>query len=120
MGLGVVASIAVSTVSRWLLLDKIRPWRYHNWQHILDPQEFLQRARPILRLYETAQMLLRVGIWVVCADEKTSIQARQRERVVLGHLDVEPFGLTDSEILQWSRVAVIVVPGGPVQHGVNV
>jgi len=81
--LGIVASIAVSTVSRWLLQDKIRPWRYHNWQHILNPQEFLERARPILHLYETAQTLLRMGIWVVCADEKTSIQARQRERATI-------------------------------------
>ena len=82
-GLGVVASIAVSTVSRWLRQDKIRPWCYHNWQHILNPQEFLERARPILRLYEMAQTLLRMGIWVVCADEKTSIQARQGERATI-------------------------------------
>lgn len=83
VGLGVVAAIAVSTVSRWLHKDKIRPWRYHNWQHILNPQEFLERARPILHLYETAQTLLQMGVWVVCAEEKTSIQARQRERATI-------------------------------------
>jgi transposase/transposase-like protein len=78
--LGVVACISASTVGRWLAQEKIRPWCCHTWQHILDPQAFLQRARPILRLYERAQALLAEGVWVVCTDEKTSIQARKRER----------------------------------------
>ena len=34
----------------------------------------------MLQLYEQATALLRQGIWVVCADEKTSIQARQAEQ----------------------------------------
>lgn len=50
-----VESIAPSTVGRWLASEKIRPWRYHSWQHILDSQAFLERARPILRLYEQAK-----------------------------------------------------------------
>jgi transposase len=87
--LGVVVSIAASTVGRWLASEKIRPWRYHSWQHILDPQAFLERARPILRLYGQAKALLRQGIWVVCVDEKTSIQARKRpqkpDSAVPGH-----------------------------------
>ncbi len=41
---------------------------------------FLQQARPVLRLYEHAQFLLQEGIWVVCVDEKTSIQAREAEQ----------------------------------------
>jgi transposase len=41
---------------------------------------FLQRARPVLRLYERAQSFLQEGTWVVCADEKTSIQAREAEQ----------------------------------------
>lgn len=75
--LRIVASIATSTLSRWFLQDKLKPWRYHNWQHILDPQAFLEKARPVLRLYQAAQDLLQQGIWVVCVDEKTSIQARE-------------------------------------------
>jgi hypothetical protein len=78
--LGIVARISVSTVGRWLAQEKIRPWCYHTWQHILDPKAFLERARPILRLYEQAQALLREGVWVVCTDEKTSIQARRRQQ----------------------------------------
>ena len=78
IALGMVVSIAVSTVGRWLASEKIRPWRYHSWQHILDPEAFLERARPVLKLYEEAKELLKRGIWVVCVDEKTSIQARKR------------------------------------------
>lgn len=78
VALGMVVSIAPSTVGRWLASEKIRPWRYHSWQHILDPQAFLERACPILRLYEQAKTLLEKGIWVICVDEKTSLQARKR------------------------------------------
>src|SRR5256884_8716002 len=39
-----------------------------------------RHARPVLQLYEQATSLLKQGIWVICADEKTSIQARQAEQ----------------------------------------
>ncbi len=70
-----------STLCRWLAAEPLKPWRYHAWQHILDPQAFLERARPVLQLYEKAQDLLKQGMWVVCMDEKTSIQARELEQV---------------------------------------
>jgi transposase len=72
--------ISASTIGRWLLAEQIRPWRFHSWQHIQDQESFLQRARPVLHLYEQAQSLLQDGTWVVCADEKTSIQAREAEQ----------------------------------------
>ena len=75
--LKVVLGVATSTVWRWFRAEKLKPWRYHNWQHILDPKAFVERARPVLRLYEKAKELLLAGIWVVCVDEKTSIQARE-------------------------------------------
>jgi len=67
------------TVGRWLKAERLRPWRYHNWQHIHDPKQFLERARPVLQLYMQAFSLLKQGIWLVCMDEKTSIQAREGE-----------------------------------------
>ncbi len=73
-------AISASTVGRWLAVEQIHPWRYHSWQHISAPEEFLSRARPVLRLYEHATTLLEQGVWVVCTDEKTSIQARQAEQ----------------------------------------
>jgi len=72
--------VSASTIGRWLRFEKIRPWRYRMWQHIHDPAAFLARARPVLHLYAHAAALLLSGTWVVCADEKTSIQARQAEQ----------------------------------------
>jgi transposase len=78
--LQIVSTISLSTLARWFKADKLKPWRFHNWQHILDPQAFLERARPVLQIYEKAAELLREGVWAVCVDEKTSIQARQLDQ----------------------------------------
>jgi len=37
VALEVVVRIAASTLSRWFAAEKLKPWRYHTWQHILDP-----------------------------------------------------------------------------------
>jgi len=77
---GPVKTIGAATVRRWLAGEKLKPWRFRLWQHILDPKAFLARAKPVLRLYQHAKALLQRGIWVVCCDEKTSLQARQPEQ----------------------------------------
>jgi transposase len=74
---GMVGAIAPGTIRRWLRADKIKPWRYHSWQHSTDPQ-FVEKAVPVLDLYAQAPTLQAQGELLVCADEKTSIQARQR------------------------------------------
>lgn len=71
---------SASTVGRWLKAERLRPWRYHSWQHIHDPKRFVERARPVLQLYACALSLLREGTWLICLDEKTSIQAREGEQ----------------------------------------
>jgi transposase len=73
-------TISARTIGRWLTAEQIRPWRFHSWQHIQEPEVFLRRARPVLQLYENAPALLKRGTWVVCTDEKTSIQAREAEQ----------------------------------------
>ena len=73
----IVDRIAPSTIRIWLRQDKIKPWRYHSWQHSTDPQ-FVEKAVPVLDLYEHAPSWQTQGELTVCADEKTSIQARQR------------------------------------------
>jgi hypothetical protein len=73
--------ISASTIGRWLKAERIRPWRYHAWQHLHDPQTFLQRARPVLEAYAQARALLRAGTWLVSLDEKTSLQAREGEQL---------------------------------------
>jgi len=72
----IVKSISAGTVRRWLDQDKIKPWQYHSWQKSTDTC-FVEKAGPVLDLYETAQELSQQGHAVVCVDEKTSIQARK-------------------------------------------
>jgi transposase len=73
----IVAHIAPGTIRAWLRQDKIKPWRYHSWQRSTDPH-FVDKASPVLDLYAHAPALAAQGEAVVCGDEKTSIQARQR------------------------------------------
>ncbi|MBP5975522.1 helix-turn-helix domain-containing protein [Brasilonema sp. CT11] len=74
--LGIVVSIATSTVWRWLKSEQIKPWRFHAWMHRTD-DNFIAKATPVLKLYAQAKFLIKAGFWVVCVDEKTSIQARE-------------------------------------------
>jgi transposase len=70
---------SASSVRRWLSADALKPWQHRSWISIRDP-DFAVKAAPVLDLY--------AGVWdgeplgdhdfVVCADEKTSIQARCR------------------------------------------
>ena len=76
---GIVATIAAITIWRWLAEDAIRPWNYRSWIFPRDPN-FAAKAGRILDLYEGRWegQLLEPGDFVVCADEKPSIQARAR------------------------------------------
>ena len=70
---------SASTIRRWLAADALKPWQHRSWISVRDPQ-FAAKAARVLDLY--------AGIWdgeplgsndyVICADEKTSIQARCR------------------------------------------
>jgi hypothetical protein len=81
---GIVARISGATVWRWLGDDAIRPWNYRSWIFPRDPN-FAAKAGPILDLYEGRWdgQLLEPGDFVVCADEKPSIQARRRKQPTL-------------------------------------
>jgi len=75
----IVETISVTTVWRWLRDDALRPWTYRSWLFPRDP-EFEPKAGRILDLYRGRWQgePLRPDEHVVCADEKTSIQARAR------------------------------------------
>jgi transposase len=70
---------SASTIGRWLASDALKPWQHRSWISVRDPA-FAVKAARVLDLY--------AGIWdgeplgegdyVICADEKTSIQARCR------------------------------------------
>ncbi len=88
---GLVASIGETTLWRWLSEDAIRPWHHRSWIFPRDP-DFAEKAGRVLDLYE--------GIWegqplgqsdyVICADEKTSIQARRRRHRTLAPRPASP------------------------------
>lgn len=76
---GWVATISDSTVWRWLDEDAIRPWQHRCWIFPRDPL-FEEKAGRLLDLYarEWEGAPLQDDEYVLCADEKTSIQARAR------------------------------------------
>jgi transposase len=76
---GVVQDISTSTVRRWLRRDAIRPWRYQSWIFPRDPH-FALKAGHVLDLYARTWHgeVLGEHDYVICADEKTSVQARCR------------------------------------------
>jgi len=76
---GIVASISGATVWRWLSEDAIRPWCYRSWIFPRDPR-FEEKASVVLDLYHRiwGGQPLGADEYVLCTDEKTSIQARRR------------------------------------------
>lgn len=76
---GIVASISGATVWRWLSADAIKPWQYRSWIFPRDPN-FSEKASRVLDLYQGIWngKRLRPNDYVISADEKTSIQARNR------------------------------------------
>jgi transposase len=91
---GIVTAISPSTVRRWLREDQLKPWRHHSWQKSSDPQ-FVEKAGPVLDLYEHATVLAQQGEAVCCADEKTSIQARQRVSATQAAIPQYPVQVAD-------------------------
>jgi DDE superfamily endonuclease len=76
---GLTAAVSDTTIWRWLNQDAIRPWQHRCWIFPRDP-DFEQKAGRILDLYQHVWKGRRLGAdeFVICADEKTSIQARSR------------------------------------------
>jgi hypothetical protein len=77
---GLVAQISGTTLWRWLSHDALRPWRHRCWIFPRDPA-FAIKAGRILDLYQRRWENKALGPrdYVLCADEKTSIQARRRK-----------------------------------------
>lgn len=76
---GVVVDISPSTVRRWLVADALKPWQYRSWIAPRAP-DFAVKAAVVLDLYARIFDGRPLGgnDYVLCADEKTSIQARCR------------------------------------------
>jgi hypothetical protein len=74
-----VCDASASTIGRRLAEDALKPWQFRSWIFPTDPA-FLEKAGPVLDLYQGRWQgrLLHPGEFVICADEKPSIQARAR------------------------------------------
>jgi hypothetical protein len=79
MAQGLVATISGTTLWRWLTQDALQPWRHRTWLFPRD-KDFAAKAGRILDLYERRWEGEPLGPqdYVLCTDEKTSIQARRR------------------------------------------
>jgi hypothetical protein len=76
---GIVASMSGATVWRWLNADAIKPWSHRSWIFPRDAR-FAEKAGRVLDLYQSVWegRPLTGDDCIICADEKTSIQARKR------------------------------------------
>jgi transposase len=76
---GITQAVSASTVGRWLTEDALKPWQHRSWIFIRDP-DFRAKAGRVLDLYARRWQGQPLGPdeYVLCADEKTSIQARCR------------------------------------------
>jgi DDE superfamily endonuclease len=81
---GIAEQISGVTVWRWLCEDAIKPWQHRSWIFPRDP-DFAVKAGRILDLYagRWEGERLHPGDYVVCCDEKPSIQARARKHATL-------------------------------------
>jgi hypothetical protein len=75
----VVGSISAGTVWRILSKDAIKPWLHRSWIFPRAP-DFAAKAAVVLDLYARVFEGTPLGAdeFVICADEKTSVQARCR------------------------------------------
>ena len=82
-----VTNASASTIWRWLHDDAIKPWQQRSWIFLRDPA-FREKASRVLDLYQRRYegRRLRPDELVICADEKSQLQAlgRRHETVPAG------------------------------------
>lgn len=75
---------SASTIWRWLHDDALKPWQQRSWIFVRDPA-FAWKAGRVLDLYQRRFQgrLLRPDEYVICADEKSQLQALGRKHATL-------------------------------------
>jgi hypothetical protein len=75
-----VTEASASTIWRWLHDDALKPWQQRSWIFVRDPA-FADKAGRVLDLYERRfeGRRLRPDEYVICADEKSQLQALGRK-----------------------------------------
>lgn len=79
VALGIVATISARTVRKWFKSAQLKPWKFRSWITAKDLGSFLERAMPVLDLYQRSrdgQLAENEAVYSI--DEKTSIQGRHR------------------------------------------
>lgn len=77
----IVEAISASSIGRFFKDAQVKPHKSVYWTNTKekDPEVFKEEARAVCKVYGQAQQLHEQGIHVVCNDEKTGIQAIERE-----------------------------------------
>ncbi len=79
-----LSDASASTIWRWLHDDALKPWQQRSWIFVRDPR-FAEKAGRVLDLYQRRFQgrRLRPDEYVICADEKTQLQALGRRHATL-------------------------------------
>jgi len=79
-----LSEASASTIWRWLHDDALKPWQQRSWIFVRDPA-FAEKAGRVLDLYQRRFQgrRLRFDEYVICADEKTQLQALGRRHATL-------------------------------------
>ena len=79
-----MTNASASTIWRWLHEDAIKPWQTRSWIFPRDPL-FAEKAGRVLDLYDRVfeGKRLRPDEYVICADEKSQLQALGRRHATV-------------------------------------
>ena len=79
-----LSEASASTIWRWLHDDALKPWQQRSWVFARDPA-FAEKAGRVLDLYQRRfeGRRLRPDEYVICADEKSQLQALGRTHPTL-------------------------------------
>jgi DDE superfamily endonuclease len=79
-----LSEASASTIWRWLHDDALKPWQQRSWIFVRDPA-FAEKAGRVLDLYQRRfeGRRLRPDEYVICADEKSQLQALGRRHGTL-------------------------------------
>jgi len=79
-----VTDASASTIWRWLCEDALKPWQQRSWIFMRDP-DFRRKAARVLDLYARRfnGKRLRPNELVICADEKSQLQALARRHATV-------------------------------------
>jgi hypothetical protein len=102
-----VTEASASTIWRWLHEDAIKPWQVRSWIFPRDPN-FADRAGRALDLYARVfeGRRLRPDEYVICADEKTQLQALGRHHDTVAPGPGRP-GLVEFDYLRGGTLAYL-------------